>query len=73
MNGDTKEESIDIPRYIPDTYIYRPSRIMKSLQYLTEVNVIRIWNDHIIELQFQRSNKENGLFAKKNDTLLLSD
>ena len=72
LKGEIKAGSIEISRFIPDTYIYRPSRIMKSLQYLTEVNVIRIWNDRVIEFQFQSKNKAKDLCANNNDTLLLS-
>ncbi|WP_064091553.1 hypothetical protein [Rossellomorea aquimaris] len=49
LNGEIKGGSIAETRYISDTHMYNPSRIMKSLQYLTEVNVIRIWNDRIFE------------------------
>lgn len=56
--------------FVPDTYMYRTSRIMKSLQYLTGVNVIRVWNDRIIE--YQSKNKAKDLCANNNDTLLLS-
>lgn len=31
-----------------DTSMYRPSRLMKSLQYLTHTNVIRIWREDLI-------------------------
>lgn len=72
LKGEIKGGSIEISRFIPDTYMYRPSRIMKSLQYLTEVNVIRIWNDRIFESQFQSKNKGKDLCANNNDTLLLS-
>lgn len=72
LKGEIKAGNIEISRFIPDTYMYRPSRIMKSLQYLTEVNVIRIWNDRIIEFQFQSKNKAKDLCANNNDTLLLS-
>ncbi|MEQ6391236.1 DUF4116 domain-containing protein [Bacillaceae bacterium S4-13-58] len=51
LKGEIKARGIEISRFIPNTFMYRPSRIMKSLQYLTEVNVIRIWNDHIFESQ----------------------
>jgi predicted MPP superfamily phosphohydrolase len=71
LKGEIQAGNIEISRFIPDTYMYRPSRIMKSLQYLTEVNVIRIWNDRIIEFQFQNKNKAKDL-CDNNDTLLLS-
>lgn len=73
LKGEIKAGSIEMSRFIPDTDMYRPSRIMKSLQYLTEVNVIRIWNDRIIDFQFQSKNKAKDLYADNNDTLLLSD
>lgn len=31
-----------------ETNIYKPSNIMKSIQYLTNDNIIRLWNDEII-------------------------
>ena len=33
-------------------YLYRMSRIIKSLQYCTEKNVIRIWNDRLMNHEF---------------------
>ena len=71
LKGEVQAGSIEISRFIPDTYMYRPSRIMKSLQYLTEVNVIRIWNDRIIEYQFQSKNQAKDL-CDTNDSLSLS-
>lgn len=32
-----------------DTVIYQSSRIMRSYQYLTDVKVVRIWNDAILD------------------------
>ena len=32
--------------------MYNPSRIMKSIQYIFENNVIRIWNDEILSADF---------------------
>ncbi|MCM3116325.1 DUF4116 domain-containing protein [Neobacillus sp. MER 74] len=72
LEGEIKAESIEISRYVPDTDMYRPSRIMRSLQYLTEVNVIRIWNDRIIDFQLQSKNEAKDLFDNNNNTLLLS-
>lgn len=39
----------ELSQFVSDTSMYKPSRIMKSLQYLTEDNVIRVWNDEIID------------------------
>lgn len=41
-------KSIEITQYVPETIMYGPSRIMRSLQYLMDVNVIRHWNDEVI-------------------------
>jgi len=36
--------------YVPETDIYRASRIIRSLQYLWECNIIRRWEDAVIDL-----------------------
>lgn len=51
LNGESKAESIATSQFVLETHMYRLSRIMRSLQYLTEVNVIRIWNDRIMDIQ----------------------
>ena len=38
---------INVPRYVPETDIYGLSRIMRSIQYLTDNNVIRIWDEDV--------------------------
>lgn len=35
--------------FCEDTKIYRESRIMKKIQYLIDDNIIRIWNDNLLE------------------------
>lgn len=69
IKGQTNVESIELSRFVPETHMYRPSGIMKSLQYLTEVNVIRIWNDHIMNLQPNGEAKAEELC--NNGTLML--
>ena len=32
-----------------DTKIYRESRMMKKIQYLIDDNIIRVWNDNLLE------------------------
>lgn len=51
LRGETNVESTEISRFVTDTDMYIPSRIMRSLQYLTDVNVIRLWNDRIMDNQ----------------------
>lgn len=42
-------QNVSITEYVPDTLIYSPSRQMLTIQYLTELNVIRFWSDKIID------------------------
>lgn len=42
--------------FVADTEIYRISKIIKELQYTTEYNIVRKWNDDIAS----SSSKENG-------------
>jgi hypothetical protein len=42
------ENITDIPQYIDDMSMYKPSKVIRSLQYLTEANVIRTWNDALL-------------------------
>lgn len=42
--------------YYSDTDIYRASRIIRGLQYTTKYNVVRLWNDKLVET----CSKENG-------------
>ena len=35
--------------FYEDTKIYRESRIMKKIQYLIDDNIIRVWNDNLLE------------------------
>ena len=42
-------EQIIIPQWVIGTSIYHESRIMKSIQYVWENNVIRIWNENVLQ------------------------
>lgn len=37
-----------VPELVLDTDMYDPSRIMRSVQYIFDQDVIRIWNDVVI-------------------------
>ena len=41
-----------VPQLVLETDMYNPSRIMKSIQYIFENNVIRIWNEEILSADF---------------------
>lgn len=45
INNDLIESSETV--FVPQTDIYRVSRIIKSFQYTTKYNIVRLWNDTI--------------------------
>ena len=55
MESGEVSENMDTLHYIPETYMYKNSNIFKSIQYLIDVKVIRIWNDEIIDLKTKNS------------------
>ena len=62
LDGDVKntdivsseEYAITLSTYVTDTNIYSPSRIIRSFQYLTEVNVIREWEHELLNVYRMR-------------------
>lgn len=36
--------------YVKDTFMYKPSNIIKTLQYTNFNNIVRLWNDDILKL-----------------------
>lgn len=53
-------------------YIYRISRIIKSLQYCTERNIIRIWNEDLLNYDFvNRIIKSNQIDEIVDDRLII--
>ena len=64
---------LDNSVYDEGGYLYRISRIIKSLQYCTEKNVIRIWNTNLLNQELIESvliaqNAESAM----NDKLIIS-
>lgn len=57
LEGKKSASAVDISRFVSETCMYEPSRIMKQLQHLTEANVVRIWDDRVIKFQEQTSHK----------------
>lgn len=41
-----------VPQLVLGTEMYEPSRIMKSIQYIFDDNIIRIWKDEILDAYF---------------------
>lgn len=53
LNISTLQSDTEIAKFVAETYMYNPSRVMKTLQYLTEVHVIRVWNDKVLNVGSQ--------------------
>lgn len=47
--NDSIQKSATIPEWMYGTEIYQQSRIIKAIQYVLEQNVIRIWNDDLLQ------------------------
>lgn len=45
------KEIVSIPEIVLDRSMYDPSRIMRSIQYVFDQNVVRTWNDEILCLE----------------------
>ena len=41
-------EDVNVPEWVLGNELYKPSRIMKAIQYVWSQNVIRIWNDEVL-------------------------
>lgn len=50
-----------VPQLVLETDMYNPSRIMKSIQYIFDNNVIRIWNDDILTANFSDESHRLGI------------
>ena len=50
-----------VPQLVLETDMYNPSRIMKSIQYIFENNVIRIWNEDLLSADFSNDNLALGM------------
>ena len=38
-----------IPEFVPETFMYKSSRLFRTVQYMRDIGVIRIWSDKIVE------------------------
>jgi len=49
LNIQSKGELATIPKWIFGTKMYKASRVLKAIQYVWEQNVIRVWNDEVLQ------------------------
>lgn len=43
---------VAVPKLVLGTEMYDPSRIMRSIQYIFDDNIIRVWKDEILSADF---------------------
>lgn len=66
-----------VPQLVLGTEMYEPSRIMKSIQYIFDDNIIRIWKDEILDAYFDNDfsvltieDKQKNQSIKRKERLL---
>ena len=58
--------------YDEGSYLYKISRIIKSLQYVTEKSIVRIWNEELLNYDFiNRIREANRIEDMIDDTLIV--
>ena len=62
LNENMEKNIATIPEWVLDKEIYKSSRIMKAIQYVWQQNVIRIWNDDILQ-----TTSQNPILIKKDE------
>lgn len=53
QSSNTNMTLVTIPEIVLDRSMYEPSRIMRSIQYIFDQNVIRVWKDSILSTSFE--------------------
>jgi len=53
LEGRMPAGNMEVAQFVSDTSMYRPSRLMRSLQYLTDLNILRVWDDRVMAYQPQ--------------------
>lgn len=64
----------EVSIYDEGGYLYKISRIIKSLQYCTEKNIVRIWNDELLNYDFvTRIKQANRINDMIDDRLIIDE
>ena len=56
-----------VPQIVLGTEMYDPSRLMRSLQYIFDDNIIRVWNDDVLKADFDTNSSILTIEDKKNN------
>lgn len=54
-------------------YLYKISRIIKSLQYCAEKNIVRLWNEELLNYDFVNRIKQSNKIDEIVDDRLMID
>ena len=71
LSGKAVAINNEMAQYVTETTMYQPSNLMKSLQYVTEDNIIRIWDDGV--MNYCKSSNiicSSKVFEKVNEILI---
>ena len=73
-SGQMEEWENESAMYDEGSYLYRLSRIIKSLQYCTEKNIVRLWNEELLNYDFvTRIKQANQIGEFVDDRLMISE
>lgn len=72
MEGELNLDQLKIPHFNSDTSMYRVSNMFRTIQYLTDNNVIRYWNDRILETNSPIDSKIDGVALNAGNSMSLS-
>lgn len=50
-NVNKKWDLAMVPQVVLDKSMYEPSRVMRSIQYIFDQNVLRVWNDAVLSIE----------------------
>lgn len=50
-NVNKKWDLAMVPQVVLDRSMYEPSRVMRSIQYIFDQNVLRVWNDAVLSIE----------------------
>ncbi|MCH5265387.1 MAG: DUF4116 domain-containing protein [Lachnospiraceae bacterium] len=72
-SGQMEEWENEDSMYDEGSYLYRISRIIKSLQYCTEKKIVRLWNEELLNYDFVNWIKQSNQIDEIVDDRLMID
>lgn len=72
-SGQMEEWGNDDTMHDEGSYLYRISRIIKSLQYCLEKNIVRLWNEELLDYDFVNRIKQSHQIDEIVDDRLMID